>query len=256
MTDLLSGRRTVSWFSCGAASAVATKLALQYSPFPVVIVYCDTFKRKHPDNQRFFRDCEKWFGQPILIIGNDDYNRDPDEVFLKTRFLIGPRGARCTAELKRAVRLGYQRPDDRVILGYTTEEYKKRYKRTAASEPFVDFWPILHEHKITKSDCLRIVAEAGIQLPAMYHLGYRNNNCIGCVKGGIGYWNKVRRDFPDRFNEMAIIERKLGRAICKDRRKGAKSKFLYLDELPPDMGRYEDEPDISCGIICQSATVR
>lgn len=31
----------------------------------------------------------------------------------------------------------------------------------------------------------------------MYDLGYANNNCIGCVKGGIGYWNKIRIDFPE-----------------------------------------------------------
>ena len=32
--------RTISWFSCGAASAVATKLAIAESKTPVEIVYC------------------------------------------------------------------------------------------------------------------------------------------------------------------------------------------------------------------------
>jgi hypothetical protein len=27
----------------------------------------------------------------------------------------------------------------------------------------------------------------------------------------------------------------------------------FLDQLPPDLGRYDAEPDISCGIICQTA---
>ena len=31
----------------------------------------------------------------------------------------------------------------------------------------------------------------------MYDLGYPNNNCIGCIKGGMGYWNRIRKDFPD-----------------------------------------------------------
>ncbi len=138
------GERIVSWFSCGAASAVATKLAIQNAAGrEVVVAYCDTSKREHPDNLRFLKDCEKWFGQEIIILGNDEYDRDPDVVFRKTRFLVGPKGARCTAELKRSVRLEFQRASDTVILGYTTEEYEVRHKRTAAAEPLVNFWPIL-----------------------------------------------------------------------------------------------------------------
>lgn len=250
--------RVVSWFSCGAASAVATKLAIQNAAGrEVVVAYCDTFRREHPDNRRFFADCEAWFGQPILVLGNDDYDRDPDVVFRKERFLVGPMGARCTAELKRKVRLGFQWPDDIVVLGYTAEEYERRHKRTAAAEPFVTFWPILHERGITKDDCLAMVERAGIELPAMYRLGYRNNNCIGCVKGGAGYWNKIRVDFPERFAEMSAIERELGRTICKREwtENGVRQRErLYLDELPPDLGRYSSEPDISCGIICQTAS--
>jgi 3'-phosphoadenosine 5'-phosphosulfate sulfotransferase (PAPS reductase)/FAD synthetase len=251
--------RIVSWFSCGAASAVATKLALRAAADrEVVIAYCDTSKREHPDNMRFLRHCEKWFGQEILILGNDEYERDPDVVFRKTRFLVGPKGARCTAELKRSVRLEFQRPNDTVILGYTAEEYEKRHKRTQAAEPFVRFWPILWERGLTKDDCLGMIERAGIKLPAMYRLGYRNNNCIGCVKGQAGYWNKIRVDFPERFAEMAAIERELGRAICKREwvEDGVRRlERIPLDRLPPDLGKYEAEPDISCGIICQSASI-
>ena len=45
--------RTISWFSCGAASAVATKLMPDAEP-----VYCETGS-EHPDNERFFFDCEQ-----------------------------------------------------------------------------------------------------------------------------------------------------------------------------------------------------
>ena len=27
-------------------------------------------------------------------------------------------------------------------------------------------------------------------------------------------------------------------------------KPVFLDELPPDAGRYVDEPDIECGVLC------
>ena len=73
-------KRVVCWFSCGAASAVATKLALAESKHPVEIVYCHV-KEEHPDNLRFMKDCEKWFGQDILILGNDRYDRSIYKTF-------------------------------------------------------------------------------------------------------------------------------------------------------------------------------
>ncbi|WP_230688579.1 hypothetical protein, partial [Streptococcus pneumoniae] len=66
---------------------------------------------------------------------------------------------------------------------------------------------------LSHADCLALVARAGIELPKMYRLGYANNNCIGCVKGGAGYWNKIRRDFPSVFARMALVERSLGRTV-------------------------------------------
>jgi len=109
--------RIVSWFSCGAASAVATKLAIAEHK-EIVIAYCEVIE-EHPDNLRFLKDCEKWFGQEIIIMGNDKYNRSIYEVFDKTRYLAGVGGARCTLELKKNVRREFERPDDIQVFGYT-----------------------------------------------------------------------------------------------------------------------------------------
>lgn len=252
--------RVVSWFSCGAASAVATKRALEaewpHGATEFVIAYCDTGKRESPDNAVFMAECENWFGQEIVIVGNDEYDRDPDVVFRKTRYLVGPGGARCTAELKKKVRWTFSKPDDVVVIGFTTEEHKRRAVKLQQSEPMTRFWYVLHEQGVTKDDCYRIVQEANITLPDMYRLGYKNNNCIGCVKGQAGYWNKIRRDFPDRFAEMAKIERELGRTICKrEWTEGGvrKRERIYLDQLPSTLGKYDAEPDIECGVLCATA---
>lgn len=249
--------RVVSYFSCGAASAVATKLALAECQKRGDIFRVINFeiKEEHPDNARFLKDCENWFGVPIRIVGNDHYGRSADRVFRETRFLVGPKGARCTAELKKAMRWEYGWPDDTVVMGYTVEE-KHRLERLQASEPLLQMWPILIERGLTKEDCLAILERAGIELPAMYRLGYHNNNCIGCVKGQAGYWNKIRRDFPDRFAEMARIERELGRSICKrewTENGERKLERIYLDELPPDLGDYPSEIEAQCGIFCHMA---
>lgn len=88
----------------------------------------------------------------------------------------------------------------------------------------------------------------------MYRLGYKNNNCIGCVKGGMGYWNKIRKDFPATFQRMASLERKLDVAILKEEEPGTKKRLrVFLDELQPDRGHYEAEDEIECGAACMAA---
>ena len=86
--------RIIVWFSCGAASAVASKETItRYgTSHEVVIVNCDTRINEHPDNYRFSADCEKWFGQPIVYIRSDDY-KSVDEVFEAVAFCLSPASA-------------------------------------------------------------------------------------------------------------------------------------------------------------------
>lgn len=81
--------------------------------------------------------------------------------------------------------------------------------------------------------------------PKMYELGYANNNCVGCVKGGMGYWNHIRKDFPEVFESRAKLEREVGHSMLKD-----KNGSVYLDELDPDRGDMNTEIMPDCGIMC------
>ena len=70
----MKANRIVCWFSCGAASAVATKLAItQYGKDNIVIARC-IVREEHPDNDRFASDCEAWFGMPITNLINEKYD--------------------------------------------------------------------------------------------------------------------------------------------------------------------------------------
>ena len=242
--------RTVSWFSCGAASAVATKLALSESD--VTIVYCEVVE-EHPDNKRFLKDCEEWFGQEIIVLGNDKYDRSIYSVFNKTRWLAGHAGARCTLELKKNVRKEYERPDDRQVFGYTVEE-QSRVDLFIDANSEVEIWPILIEKCLTKEDCLAIIQNAGIELPKMYQLGYKNNNCMGCVKAqSPSYWKKIERDFPEMFAKMLAQEKNLGAKICKMTINGIPDVRIGLDEIPSHIVAKDDSPDVQCGIFCHLA---
>lgn len=243
--------RIVCWFSCGAASAVATKLAIaanRGTGIPLVVAYTHVLE-EHSDNKRFLMDCQEWFGQEIVILKNEKYNGSINEVFRVERFLVGPKGAACTRLLKKGVRLNFQQHGDRQVFGYTAEEID-RVDRFIDANGDVDLWSILIDKGLTKEDCLALIQKSGIKLPAMYELGYHNNNCIGCVKGGAGYWNKIRVDFPLVFAQRAKTERILNRTICK-----VGQTRVFLDELPNNVGNYLTEPSIQCGIFCELAHI-
>lgn len=234
--------RTLVWFSCGAASAVAAKLALIKYP-EAIIVNCDTLKDEHEDNPRFLREVSQWIGKPIQQIRSKRY-RTTDEVFDGEVYMSGPEGARCTTELKKVPRMAFQYPEDIHIFGFTADE-QDRIDDFEQNNPelFLDW--VLRDAGLTKRDCYKEIHRAGIDLPMMYKLGYRNNNCKGCVKSASpGYWNKVRVDFPDTFKRRAEQSRRLGVRLVK-----LKGERIFLDELPPGIGKYEGE-DLSCGPQC------
>lgn len=238
------GRRVVAWFSCGAASAVAAKTALEMFPGRVTVVYCDTMSAEHPDNARFFADVEKWLGVSILKIKSDKF-ASVDDVFEKRRYMSGREGAVCTVQMKKVPRFNFQKADDIHVFGFTADE-KKRIRDFEKNNIDMDLRWVLAERNITKKDCYAALSMAGITLPAMYLLGYRNNNCIGCVKAtSPAYWAKIRRDFPDVFAKRSAQSRDIGCRLTR-----VKGKRIFLDELPDgDFGRYKAE-DISCGPEC------
>ena len=143
--------RTLSWFSCGAASAVATKLSK-----PDEIVYCDTGS-EDKDNYRFMRECMEWFGQPIVRLKNKAYS-DTWELWEKTRYLSGVHGAECTRALKVLPRLSFQKPNDTHIFGYTDDlADKKRAKILQDNWPDLDIKTPLIEKGLTKQSCLAML---------------------------------------------------------------------------------------------------
>jgi hypothetical protein len=87
----------------------------------------------------------------------------------------------------------------------------------------------------------------------MYLLGFQNNNCIGCPKGGRGYWNMIRKHFPVQFDRMAALQRYLGEGSAFWREPDGTK--LTLDRLDPSRGVQHDEPNIECSVMCHSAEI-
>jgi hypothetical protein len=241
-------RRIVSWYSHGAASTIATKLALAEFGHDAVTIACIDTGSENDDNERYRTDCERWFDHPVVMLRSEKY-ADVDDVIERERYLNGPTGARCTIELKKKVRLAFQRPDDLHVWGYHAgKNDEARAIRQRLSEPeLFDMRCPLIERGTTKDEVLHMVERAGIRLPQMYELGYVNNNCIGCVKGGMGYWNKVRVDFPAVFARRAEQERDIGHSCIHD-----DDGPVFLDELDPERGNYALERSDGCSLDCHA----
>jgi hypothetical protein len=240
----------VGWWSAGITSAVACKYALEM--YPDVKLYYIKIDSAHKDNERFKSDCEKWYGVKVETIQSKEF-KDQFGVIEKTGAVNTPEGAPCTKILKKEVRYDLERINELSLFNdYTILnqvwgfEYDKaqvnRAIRHGQQYPGTNpLFPLI-EKGIDKNMCAGILLSAGIEIPEMYKLGYSNNNCIGCVKGGKGYWNKIRTDFPFTFNRMSLLERKVGYSCING---------TFLDELDPKAGRMKTEIMPNCGLVCE-----
>ena len=234
--------RVVSWFSCGAASAVATKLI-----DPDVIAYCETGS-EDADNKRFMRDCEEWFGKEITILQNPDFDSTWD-VWEKRKYISGIAGAPCTRELKIKPREWFQEPDDIHVFGYTNDAPDiKRAVSLRENWPDLNIRTPLIDNGLNKANCLAMVENAGIKPPRVYSLGLPNANCIPCCKAtSAAYWALIRMHYYEEFERMAKLSRELGARLAR-----LNGERVFIDEIP--VWHPVTEPLApECDFLCQIA---
>jgi hypothetical protein len=148
--------RLVCQFSCGAASAVATKLILAENDPERVLIVNAFIVEEHADNRRFAGDCESWFGHAIEVLRDTVYSASTREVWRRLRFMKRFRFAPCSHHLKRNLLSEVTRPGDVTVLGYTAEE-EDRLWSMEDKYPGEVFRAPLIERNLTKEDCLAIV---------------------------------------------------------------------------------------------------
>ncbi len=254
----------ICWFSGGITSAIACYLCIQlFGIENCRIVFIDT-KNEDADTYRFKEDCEKWFGKKIESITNEKYN-SIEEVWDKFESLNVAHGAICSSELKREVRLKFQRENNYAFQshGFDIGEPKRALGMTLNYSDSNPFYPLLFMGW-TKKHCFTVLEEANIEPPLAYKLGYNNNNCLKskCVQGGIGYWQKVQREDYPSFLSMAKREHKYTDAkgkpitMLKDQSKNGGLVFLMPHPDYPNVkdismmkGR-EPKPLMDCTGFC------
>lgn len=227
----------VAWISAGVSSFVAAYLGK-----PDKCIYID-IDDQHPDSIRFIKDCEKVLGMKIEILKSEYKN--VENVCRTFNFVNGVWGAKCTEVLKKRVRKTWESEQTEPITyiwGMDCTEKARAAKLCESMPKYKHEFPLI-EANLTKEETHGLLERLGVKRPILYDMGYRNNNCIGCVKGGMGYWNKIRKDFPDVFESRAKMERDLGHSCIKG---------VFLDELEPNRGR-NNEVMPECGIACELA---
>ena len=251
----MSEPRIVCQFSCGAASAVATKIILAQDRESEIVIVNAFVQEEDTDNRRFLADCESWFGRQITVLRDEKFGASTHEVWRRKRYMKGPRGAPCSLELKRKLLNAIAQPTDINVIGFTVEE-EDRFFDLQDHLPGGNWRAPLIEKCLTKADCLAMLDLAHIQIPRMYRLGFENANCIGCPKGGQNYWMKIRECFPEQFIQIRAIQDEIGPgAYFLQHRSGPrKGERMPLSELPEGSGGMgSGEPSFSCSFFCEMA---
>ena len=205
--------KVICWWSGGITSTVACKMAIElFGKENCISIFIDT-GNEDEDTYRFKEDCEKYFGIPIkTITGLGDEFKTIKDVWYKYKSLNVANGAICSSTLKRDVRLKWEKENEYKyqVFGFDIDETKRAKGMTKNYPKAKAIYPLLM-HGLGKKDCIKIVEEAGIEVPNAYKLGFHNNNCLNsmCIQGGVGYWQKVQRDFPIKFDAMAKVEHDL-----------------------------------------------
>jgi 3'-phosphoadenosine 5'-phosphosulfate sulfotransferase (PAPS reductase)/FAD synthetase len=243
--------KIVSWWSGGVTSAVTCKICIDlFGIENVAIIFIDTCN-EDDDTYRFKLDCESWYGAKIETISGVEKYGSIQDVWRKYMSLNVATGAICSTKLKREVREDWEKKNEYTYqaFGFELSESKRALSMTKNYPNAKAIYPLLL-YGYSKDDCIKIIRDTGISVPRMYELGFRNNNCFktGCVQGGIGYWQKMKREYPDKFNTMASMEHELtnrkGKPVTmlKDQSNDAKNS----DNWQVFLKKHPDYPNLKC----------
>lgn len=248
--------KTVVWMSAGVSSFIAGWLYEQAGGPVDEWIYIHV-NDQHPDSLRFVRDCGLFLGREIKVLQSDRY-KCVEDVIRDRKMINSPGGAPCTGMLKKAVRKKWENEqyaqgvtDFTYVWGMDLAERKRAENMRVNFPEFTHEFPLI-DRCLTKNDCHVLIDKLGVKKPQMYlgfrgpGSGYQNNNCIGCVKGGMFYWNQIRKDFPEVFERRAKLEREIGHSCING---------CFLDELNPNRGNPAEELGTSCSLACYATSM-
>lgn len=112
------------------------------------------------------------------------------------------------------------------VVGMSAREPKRvqRQVALAANGGFTVRFPLI-ETGTTKQQASDWCIAMGVQPSAIYCWS-EHANCVGCVKGGMAYWQAVAKHAPDVYAQRSALEEEFGHGILRG---GGREHYLLKD---------------------------
>ncbi len=209
-------KRFIISYSGGIGSFVAAHVMKNngVTDSTIELVFTDTLIEDE-DLYRFLDESAKVLELPLIKLAD---GRTPWEVFRDVKFQGNTRKAPCSRILKREVMAKYiidrqqAAPEDEfvMVLGIDYEE-AHRLKTAQKNNPHCQvIAPLCDPPLIPYDERKKIVESYGLALPRLYAMGFPHNNCGGfCVRAGLGQFELLKVNFPERFEMHKEAQKKL-----------------------------------------------
>lgn len=213
-------RRIVVGYSGGVTSAWCLDWALRTYPRDEVAALFHDTQREHTDTYRYLREMaerlgveitERSDGRSVEQVEDDEHALANNRMAFCSRILKAEQRDRYFAELRAA---GVTEIVS--ILGFSPHEWQRVQRATmrAEADGFSVIFPLVTTGT-TKQQCADWSLALGVRLPSMY-LWSDHANCVGCRRGGKGYWLAVKANEPAVFEKAKAREREYGHTFLKD----------------------------------------
>lgn len=211
--------RHVVFFSGGIGSYMTAKRVIEkHGAENVDLLFTDT-KIEDEDLYRFINESVEKLGANYIYLAD---GRDPWQIAKDVRFLPNSRIAQCSHLLKQKpakdhIFANYDPENTVLYLGIDWTEEHRRNAPIKNWSPFKVEFPMCEAPYMTKDQMLEVLKADGIEVPRLYKLGFSHNNCGGfCFRGGIGHFNNLLNQMPERFNYHAKKEQEMREFLKKD----------------------------------------
>jgi hypothetical protein len=224
-------------FSGGICSWCTAKRVIErHDNENIVLLFADTLIEDQ-DTYRFINESSLYFDIPITRLAD---GRDPWQVFEDEKFIGNSRIDPCSKILKRELLSKYMQdnydPADTIIhFGLDWTEIPRFERIRDRKKPWECRAYMIEKPWLLKTEMLKELTEAGIEIPRLYKLGFKHNNCGGfCVKAGQAQFAHLLRTLPDRYreheeNELRLRSLGINGTILSITRNGIKQPITLRD---------------------------
>jgi 3'-phosphoadenosine 5'-phosphosulfate sulfotransferase (PAPS reductase)/FAD synthetase len=233
--------------SGGTASAVVGDLVIKkYGRDNITLYFMDT-NWEDKDLYRFLNDLESYWEKDIVKLKD---GRTPLQVGEDVKFILNSRVRQCSFQLKIKPFTDMIKKHSKPVTIHLGLDWSEEHRMEAPKKNYEAIEGVSVDYPLTwkpipTKKYSEIVESWGIEIPRLYKMGFPHNNCGGrCVAQGKGEWRRLKRMFPERFEEVAEWEDKMRKELPK-----AKDKSILKDVTLKELARVgQDQMDMFEGV--------